>query len=347
MKKLLSRRRASKNEAPTRITNETVAEHRERILAGGRRFKYPMQYARHRLVFNTILVAIVAVILLVVVGWWQLYSVQNTSDFMYRVTRIFPLPVAKVDGEQVRYSDYLMSYKASVHYLQQSEQLDLSSENGKRQVAFNKRESMDNAVADAYAGKLARELNIHVTSKEIDQVIDEDRNTANGRISQETYDASALNILGWGPDEYRDDAKGKLIRQKVSYTIDTVANSRQEKAAQLLQQSTDFDKISTDLGGDADQKVAVGASGLVPLTNRDGGLSKAASTLEVGKVSPAIKTAIGDGYYFVKLLERTDKQISYTYLRIPLTAFEEKVAALKKDGKIKEYIALPKVDAQN
>jgi len=347
MKKLLSRRRANKNEAPTRITNETVAEHRERILAGGRRFKYPMQYARHKLVFNTIIVAVAAVILLVLVGWWQLYSVQNTSNFMYRVTRVFPLPVAQVDGEQVRYSSYLMSYKASVHYLQQSEQLDLGSENGKRQVAFNKRESMDNAVADAYAGKLARELTIGVTNKEIDQVIDEDRNTANGRISQETYDTSALNILGWGPDEYRDDAKSKLIRQKVSYSIDTTANDRQQKASQLLQQGMDFDKVATELGGEGDQKAAVGASGLVPLNNRDGGLSKAAVGLEVGKVSPAIKTAIGDGYYFVKLLERTDKQISYVYLRIPLTVFEEKLAALKKDGKVKEYIALPKVDTQN
>ena len=47
MKKLL-RKALGKNAPPPpetggRITNETVAEHRERVLAGGRKFKYPLQ----------------------------------------------------------------------------------------------------------------------------------------------------------------------------------------------------------------------------------------------------------------------------------------------------------------
>ncbi|HMI09352.1 MAG TPA: peptidylprolyl isomerase [Candidatus Saccharimonadales bacterium] len=346
MKKLLSRRRA-KQEVSTRITNETVAEHRERILAGGRRFKYPMQYARHRLVFNTIIVAVVALVVLVIVGWWQLYSVQNTSSFMYQVTRILPLPVASVDSAQVRYSDYLMGYNASIHYLRQSEQLDLNTENGKRQVIDNKRISMDNAIADAYAGKLARDLDISVTDKEIDQIIDDDRNTANGRISQETYDASALNILGWGPQEYRQDAKSKLIRQEVSYKIDSIAKTREEQALKLLQQDGDFDKAAIALGGTGKAKAMTGLSGLVPLTNRDGGLSKAAAKLEKGQISPVVKTSTGDGYYFVKLLDRNDRQISYAYLRIPLTVFDDQLAALKKDGKVKEYITIPVVKDQD
>ena len=49
--------------------DETVAEHRERILAGGRKFKYPVQYARHRLVINAILVTLAALVLLAVIGW--------------------------------------------------------------------------------------------------------------------------------------------------------------------------------------------------------------------------------------------------------------------------------------
>ena len=56
MKKLRRKKRSAEAEQPSRITNETVAEHRERILAGGRRFKYPVQYARHRLVINTIII---------------------------------------------------------------------------------------------------------------------------------------------------------------------------------------------------------------------------------------------------------------------------------------------------
>jgi len=347
MKKLRLRKRDKNPQAPSRITNETVAEHRERILAGGRRFKYPIQYARHHLVFNTIIITVAALILIVVLGWWQLYIVQNTSTFFYRVTRVLPLPVASVDGQTVKYGDYLMYYNSSAHYLQQSEQVDLNSEDGKRQVDYIKRKSMDNVEADAYAEKLAKQLNITVSDDRVNQVISDDRDTANGRISQETYDASALSVLGWSPEEYRQDAKSKLVRQDVSYAIDTTAKQKEEKAATLLATPTaDFDAIAAQLGGEGDAKVTSGISGPVPKTNRDGGLSTAAVKLNVGQVSSVIKTTTGDGYYYVKLLEKNDSQINYAYIKIPLTAFNQQLSMLKSANKIHEYITMPKIDDQ-
>ena len=95
-------------ESPARITNETVAEHREKVLAGGRKFKYPVQYQKHKLVVNSIIIAVVAIVLLTILGWYQLYVAQNNSQLMYRITQIIPVSVASVDGEPVRYSDYLM-----------------------------------------------------------------------------------------------------------------------------------------------------------------------------------------------------------------------------------------------
>lgn len=349
MKKLRFKRRdKADSAAPARITNETVAEHRERILAGGRRFKYPMQYARHRLVFNTIIITIVALIIVIAVGWWQLYLVQNTNTFFYRVTRTLPLPVASVDSETVRYGDYLMYYNSSAHYLQRSEQLNLQSEDGKRQLDFVKRKSMDTVISDAYAAKIARERNITVDTGRIDKVIDDDRNTANGRISQETYDASALNVLGWSPEEYRQDVRTKLTRQDVSYAIDTEAQAKQERVAEMLKvPNADLEKIVAEIGGEGDAKAEVGGSGLVPHTNRDGGLSTAALKLNKGDVSGVIKTTTGDGYYFVKLLEKTDTQLSYAYIKIPLTEFKKQLAELKKNNKIREYISIPEVDANN
>ncbi len=348
MKKLpFKKREQAKKAIPARITNETVAEHRERILAGGRRFKYPMQYARHKLVFNTIIVTLVTLVLVVIVGWWQLYLVQNSSGFFYRVARVLPLPVASIDGEGVRYSSYLMYLNSSTHYLQQSEQVNLSSEDGKRQLDYYKRKNMDNAIADAYASKLAREMNVTVSDKDVDATVSEQLNTSNGRISQETYDASTLSILGWAPDEYRLAIKNKLILKAVSYAIDSSAKDKADQAAVLVKaKKANFSGIAKKLGGEGKAKVTVGVSGLVPLANSDGGLSTAAAALKKGETSGAIKTTTGDGYYFVRLIEKNDSQINYQYIRIPLTAFEEKLASLKKDGKIHEYISIPAVDNQ-
>ncbi len=347
MKKRLFRKKNQEPKAvPQRITNETVAEHRERILAGGRRFKYPMQYARHRLVFNTIIITVAALLLIVLIGWWQLYIVQNTGTFFYRVTRVLPLPVASVENEQVRYGDYLMYYNSSAHYLQRSEQLNTQTEDGKRQLDFIKRRSMDNVVADTYAAKWAHDLNISVTKEEVDKVVDDDRNTVNGRISQETYDASALNVLGWSPDEYRQNIKSKLLRQKVAYAIDDAATKKQEQAASLVAQpNADFDKISAELGDDGNAKVQSGISGLVPHTNHDGGLSSTAVKLDKGQVSSVIKTTTGDGYYFVKVLEKSDTQINYAFIKIPLTKFSEQLEAVKKNNKVSEYIKIPSAES--
>ena len=43
-------------------------------------------------------------------------------------------------------------------------------------------------------------------------------------------------------------------------------------------------------------------------------------------------------YYFVKIIDKTDTQVSFSYLHIPLTMFSENLSKLKKDGKITEYI---------
>ena len=333
-----------KNELPpsSRITNETVAQHRERILAGGRRFKYPVQYARHKLVINAILISISALIIVLAVGWWQLYSVQNTSEFMYRITKVLPIPVASVDGQTVLYSDYLMKYLSSVHYLEQKEQVNLKTDDGKSQLEYIKQQSMQDAIADAYAVKLARELNISVSDSELEGFIKEQRQSSDGEISEQTYNAVILDYYGWSPTEYRRVTKAKLLRQKVSYQIDKTAlksiNSLSEslKTDPAADLKTLADTAAKDLGG----KVDYGVSGWVPRANQDGGKAIAATKLEKSQISPIIKSTIGDGYYIVKLLDSTETQVSYAEVHVLLTEFSNKLNKVISDKKIDKYISI-------
>lgn len=344
MKKLLAKIRKSKDDAPQRITNETVAEHREKILAGGRRFKYPVQYARHRLVFNAIIISIAALIVLILVGYWQLYPAQNTSSFMYSVTKVVPVPVASVDGQSVPYSDYLMKYRSSVHYLEQKEQISLKSEDGKRQIDFIKQKSMQDAIADAYAAKLAKELGITVSDVELESFLKMQRQSSSGEVSQQTYDAVVLDYYGWGTDEYRYATKSKLLRQKVAYAIDTNALALSTSLGTTLTSASSFQAVGTETNAKGGIQVVYGASGLVPKTNQDGGLAAEAAKLERGAVSTAIKSTTGDGYYYLKLLDINDTQVSYEYIQIPIAEFNNKLAAIEKAGKVSQYISIPKVD---
>ncbi len=346
MKKLLRKFRKKDAETSFRITNETVAEHRERILAGGRRFKYPIQYARHRLVINAIVISVAALVLLGIVGYWQLYVSQNTSTFVYNVTRVLPLPVANVDGQPVLYGDYLMRYRSAIHNLEQQGNINLNSDDGKRQADYHKEKSMQAAIAGAYGAKLARQLGLVVTDVELDDYVKTQRQSSDGEISQRTYDSSILDILGWSPEEYRHVLHDELLRQKGAFAIDDAASKLSDSVAQQVSGSGSIFKdivASTNaLGG---IQIVYGAPGFVPKTNQDGGLAAAASKLTKGKVSGVIKTtttAAGDGLYFVKLLDINDTQVSYEFVRIPLDEFNRRLDNLKSTNKIFEYITIPK-----
>lgn len=326
-------------EKPARITNETVAEHREQVLAGGRRFKYPHQIARHKLVLNAILISLATLVLFLIGGWWQLYITQNTSNFFYRVTRIVPVPVASVDGQPVLFSDYLMTLSGSKHYLEQSERLDLSSEDGKRQIEYMKGQALQGAIADAYAAKLAKEEGVTVSNEEINKVIDSSLNTVSGKISEDVYNDSTFSTLGYTPDEYRHIIERSLLRQKVAYAIDAKATEAKAAAEKILQKKPDT-KLS-DLGNQlkaAGFEVQVASSGLVPKTNHDGGLTQAALQLQPGKKSQFIQSTTGDGYYIVQLVNKNSTQLSYNFLKIPLKEFDAQLQRLEKQDKIKTYI---------
>jgi hypothetical protein len=346
MKKLLHKLRRNSTPTSSRITNETVAEHREQILAGGRRFKYPLQYARHRLVFNAIIISLVSLIILVVIGWWQLYIVQNTSDFMYRITNVLHVPVAVVDGQPVLYSDYLVKYQGSIHYIEQKEQIDLNTSDGKQQVAYYKQKSLQDAVADAYAIKLANKLNITVSDSELQSFLKLQRQSNDGEVSEPTYDAVILDYYGWTPDEYSYATKIKLLRQKVEYAVDSIALGESKAiAGQLTSPTVDMKAVATSASAATGLQITYGASGLVPKTNQDGGLAAEASVLQKGQISPVIKSTTGDGYYFIRLIDSNDSQVSYEYIRIPLTVFDQDLAAVQAAGKVQEFISIPKTTA--
>jgi len=343
--KKLVKRRSAKTEQPndTRITNETVAEHRERILAGGRKFKYPHQYVKHKLVINAIIITVVVVIVALILGWWQLYKAQNTSDFMYRVTRVLPVSVGNVDGERVRYSDYLMRYRSQELWLRDQGQLGLNGNDEQQQLDFYKRQVINGLEADVFAEKKARELNISVSDEEVQAAIDTTRKTATGEISQSVYDASTRDTLGYSPEEYRHILKQSLLRHKVAYALDKEAQATKAKVESLLKQTRNpsLQNVSDQLRKEG-VTVDLGASGLVPKNNQDGGLSTTALTLKDGQISPAVQSTTGDGYYFVQRLSANDRQVSYQFIHVPLTEFEKQFAALEEQGKITEYIDIQK-----
>lgn len=344
MKKLLKNRlRRKKQTTPSRITNDTVAEHRERVIAGGKRYKYPLQYTRRKLISNTIIIAAVTVVAMLILGWWQLYIAQNSNAFFYRLTRLAPIPVASVDGEAAKYSDYLLNYRASEHYLKRYDEIRPDSDDGRLQLQYKRREALDIALADAYARQVAREHGLSVSNEEVEQVTASLRSAANGVLSEETSNVSLQRVLGLSNDDLALLVRNSLLRAKAAFAIDQQADRMKRTVADAINSAdNDLEKAAAALNRERDGSVQYGVSGLVNTSVSFGGIpARQIAEMDVNQVTTTpIQSVTSDGYYFVKLLQKNDTQVNFAFIRIPLTEFSKRLQQLKDDDKVNEYITI-------
>ena len=250
---------------------EKVEERREEVLAKGRKFKYPLQYTKHKLVINTILVAAVAVVAMVVAGWLALYQFQSTGEMMYRVTQVLPVPVAEVDGAKVRYSDYLMIYRSNLQTSeQQSGQLGNTEDDDLVRAEY-KRTALEAAVEYTYAMKLGKELGLSVAEEEIDQAFDEHRKVGGVERSEEAFLKIVQDNFGMNRREYRRMLELTLMKAKVEQEIDETAQAVAAEVETMLNENGgDMAAVAESLG----EQVEYEATGqLVDNMNVDGGRS--------------------------------------------------------------------------
>ena len=337
LKKKILKKSNTQETQVAKITNTTLEEQRKEILNKGKKFKYPVQYSKNRLVGNALIIALVILVTGSGLLWYQLYQAQNTGEFIYRFTTVIPFPVANVDGENALYRDYLMEYRASMQIAKVEKDGIESANNVKALSVLNKNKAMKNAIANAYAQKKAREMGISVSEKEIDEAFDAQRKTQNAELTESAlYKISDYNY-GLSPSEHRRIfIELPLLRRKVTAEIDkNAATTRDEVVKYLNDNSNDFSKAAEQFG----DKIEYNKPGKVLKTNIDGGRSQVASQLNVGEVSKPFISKAGDGgYYIVKLIEKNDNEISYESIKIKFTEFNSQLEKLEKEGKVKKYI---------
>lgn len=336
LKKKILKKSNTQETQVAKITNTTLEEQRKEILNKGKKFKYPVQYSKNRLVGNALIIALVILITGSGLLWYQLYKAQNTGEFIYRFTTVIPFPVANVDGENALYRDYLMEYRANMQIANAKKDEIESANNVKALSVLNKNKAMKNAIANAYAQKKAREMGISVSEKEIDEAFDAQRKTQNTELTESALYKIAADNYGLSPSEYRRMfIELPLLRRKVTAEIDkNAAKTRDEVVKYLNDNSNDFSKTAEQFG----DKIEYNKPGKVRKTNIDGGRSKVASQLNVGEVSKPFISNAGDGYYIVKLIEKNDNEISYESIKIKFTEFNSQLEKLEKEGKVKKYI---------
>ncbi len=317
---------------------EKVEERREEVLSKGRKFKYPLQWTRHRIVINTILISVVVLAMIVISGWLALYRLGMTDDLLFRITKIVPLPVASVDSENVRFSDYLMFYRSSMTSIerQSGSQFDQSSVEELR-IEY-KRSALTASEDYTYALKLAKELDITVTDEEVTSEFERHLKIGGVDRSEEGFIKIIENNFGLTKSEYKRMLYLTLVKAEVEAEIDKNANNIAAKVEKILSENgNDYYNVAEQLG---DEIIYEETGGLVDSKNIDGGRATEAMKLEPGQSSGKFISMNGDGYYFVKLVSKTDTEANFVSIKVPFTEFDKQMAALRSEDKIIEYIEI-------
>src|SRR3989338_4756799 len=154
------------------VTTDNLSEHREEVLAGGRKYIYPLQHSKHRIVLISTGIFIAALVTFFSYCTFALYSAKANTGFLYVVTRVIPFPVAKAGSNFVSYESYLFELRHYIHYYHNQQKLDFNSESGKQQLEEYKKRALKKVVDDAYIKQLADKNSIYVSSQEVDDQIE-------------------------------------------------------------------------------------------------------------------------------------------------------------------------------
>lgn len=325
-----------------RITNETVAEHREIVLRGARKYKYPLQHSKHRIVIISTALLALSLIVFFVITILSLYKFQTSSLFMYRVTQIVPFPVAKAGKSWVSYESYLFELRRYKHYYQTQQQVDFGSESGKFQLETYEPKALQQVIDDAYVKQLAAKQGVSVSGREIDDAVAVLRAQNQLGNDNEQLAAVAKKFFGWSIEDLRRQLKQELLAQKVAAKMDTDAYAKAQGVLAQLRAGADFGALAGQVSDDPstkgnggmynDQAITVSSKEVPPQVVRQ------LSTMQVGQMSDVITTPTS--FEIVKLVGVEGGKYKAAHIQINFKDIQTYIVPLEKQSPPKRFISV-------
>lgn len=325
-----------------RITNETVAEHREQVLGSARKYIYPLQHSKHRIVVVTTGLILAVCVAFFTYTTLALYRLQTTSTFMYRVSQVLPFPVARSSGQFIAYENYLFELRHYMHYFEAQQKLDFSTQAGKEQLAEYKQQALKKVIDDAYVKRLADDHNITVSSQEVDHEIDlvksQNRLGGGGKVFEDVL----KDYWGWSVNDFKRSLQQQLLAQKVVATLDTATNDRAKAALAELKGGADFAAVVQKYSDDTSTKDSGGDFGFViDKANRDLSAETTATlfSLKPGETSGIVN--IGYALEIVKTTENTGDRVKGAHILFNFKGIDTYINDLKDKQPARLYLKLP------
>lgn len=325
-----------------KVTNDTVAEHREEVLSSARKYIYPLQHSKHKIVVLTVSIVLATLVAFFSYCTLALYRFQSTSAFLYKATQVVPFPIARQGNRFIAYENYLFEVRRYMHFQENQQELDFTTEAGQSQLDEYKRRAMDKVINDAYIKQLAKENNISVSDREVEDQITLLRSQERLGSSDEVLEDVLREYFGWSRNDFKRYARANLLEQKVLATLDVDAQGRAEAALAQLNNGVEFADVVKKSSDDIATKENGGEYGFTIERNNPDLPPQAIDAifnLKPGETSEVVNT--GNALEIFKLLELEDGKATAAHLAINFKDINEFLNDEKAEVPTRTYITLP------
>lgn len=230
-----------------RITNETIAEHREDVLKGARKYIYPLRHSTRRIVIVTTTIVSFAIIGLLVYCSLGLYRYYQYNSFLYRVTQVVPFPIARINGTFVDYENYLFELRHYVHYYQTQQQ---NLFGGEQQVNTYRKQVLQTVIDEAYIKKLAAQNHVGVSNKEVNERIDIVRSQNRLGSNNKVFADVLRDYWGWSISDFKRALKSEILAEKVTAQLDSATQAKAQSVLAQLKSGANFSDLAKKYSDD-------------------------------------------------------------------------------------------------
>jgi hypothetical protein len=322
-----------------RITNETVAVHREEVLSSARKYILPLQQSKHQIILVTTTLFILSVVGFFTYCTLALYKFKTNSTFLYRVTQVIPFPIARAGGDFVAYENYLFELRRYTHYYENQQKTNFDDPKNKGQLENYKQVALEKVVNDAYVKQLARQHNVSVSDKEVNTQIEIVRKQNRLGGSDKVFADVLKDYWGWSVDDFRRSLRQQLLAQKLVAALDTATADRAQAALDQLKGGADFAAVAKQYSDDPDTREKGGEFGY-PIDRTTRNINPQTTDelfrLQPGQFSDII--TVGTSLQIVKNIEVNGDKVRAAHILFNFRDINTYLNDLKQNKKPQLYI---------
>lgn len=324
------------------ITSETIGEHREEVLSGARKYIYPLQHSKHRIVVITSTIIVFTILSFLVYCTAALYRLYQYNAFLYRVTQVLPFPIARTGGTYVNYENYLFELRHYVHYYETKQQ---NLFGGQAQVGQFRKQALNDVINNAYVKILAGKNSVKVSNKDVDAQIAVVRNQNRLGSNDKVFADVLRDYWGWSIADFKRSLKEQMLATVVAAKLDTHAQQRAQDALKHLHDGADFGDQAR-IASDAGDKANGGDYGFGITRNNPNIPPEVIDQLfkiKVGQVSDIILASKTDATQpntleIIRVNSSDGNTINAQHISIKLTDISVYIDELKKKQPVKTFV---------